>query len=106
MYPYIIALIVIIIGLYIIYKSYPKIYSYIEKSIVPSQNIKEIKKEMQLLDSSDTIHTEEHQGMKFSKITERIDELLYVPIDFLYKLFLSYVMPIYYSIYQTTNKNI
>jgi len=97
MYPYIVALIVITIGLYIIYKSYTKIHSYIEKTIIPSQNIKEIKKEMQLLDSSNTIHTEEDQAMKFSKITDRVDELLYLPIDFLYKLFLSYVIPLYYT---------
>ena len=42
----------------------------------------------------------------FSKIMKKIHEILYLPIDFLYKLTITYGIPLHYNFTHITNKNI
>lgn len=89
MYTYIIGIIIIIITIFFTYKFYPKISSLIKQYIIPSQYVKQIKQQMIDLDES----TEDHP----SQITKTINEILYLPIDFLYKLLITYGTPIFYT---------
>jgi len=87
MYIYIIGLIIVFIGLFLIYKNYSKISDFIIKNIIPNQNVIQIKQQMKELDEPKKEEPEFH----FSKT---INEILYIPIHFLYNLLITYGTPI------------
>lgn len=96
MYTHIIGLLIIIAGLFLIYKFYNKINDFIIKNILPSQHVKQIKHLMKDLD-------EKGEKSKNHKILETLDEIIQIPIIFLYKLMVTYVTPIFYNISQQKN---
>jgi len=81
MYIYIFGILFIIIVLFLVYKFYPKINAFIQKYIIPSQQVKQIKQKMRDLEENEMKNKHEK-----SKIMENINEILYLPIDFLHKL--------------------
>lgn len=93
MYAYIIGIIVIVIVLFLIYKFYPKINTLIKKYIISFQYVKQIKQQMKDLDEP-IIEKKENPP----QITKTINEILYLPVDFLYKLIITYGTPIFYTI--------
>lgn len=93
MYTYIITIIVILSILFLIYTFYPKINNLVQKHIINYENINEIKMEMKYLD--DEIQEKPPQN---SKIMEKISDILYLPIDFIYKLIITYGTPVFYNL--------
>ena len=93
MYTYIIGIIIIIITIFFTYKFYPKISGLIKQYIIPSQYVKQIKQQMRDLDQPIDIKTENNP----SQISKTINEILYLPIDFLYKLSITYGTPIFHT---------
>jgi len=102
MYTYIFGILFISIVLFFIYKFYSKIDSIVKKYIIPSQHVKQIKKKMKDLESE----KKPDENSYFSKIMKNIHEILYLPIDFLYKLTITYGIPLHYNFTHITNKNI
>lgn len=98
MYTHIIGLLIIITGLFLIYKFYNKINDFIIKNIVPSQHVKQIKHIMKDLEEG-----EKGEKGKNHKILETLDEIIQMPIIFLYKLMVTYLTPIFYNISQQKN---
>jgi hypothetical protein len=104
---YLVAFIVSVIIIFSIYNFYPNISSFIKNNFMPSQNMILIKKKMRDLDSS--LNREIPREKKPSQITNiisEINEIFYLSADFLYKLIITYVTPIFYNIYQPFAKNI
>lgn len=102
MYTYIFGILFIGIILFFIYKFYSKIDGIVKKYIIPSQHVKQIKQKMKDLESE----KKNDENSYFSKIMEKIHEILYLPIDFLYKLMNIYEKPLLYNFTHITNKNI
>ncbi len=98
MYTHIIGLLIIIAGLFLIYKFYNKINDFIIKNILPSQHVKQIKHVMKDLEEG-----EQGEKGKNHKILETLDEIIQMPIILLYKLMVTYVTPIFYNISQQKN---
>ena len=115
MNPYIYAFIIILLLIVTIYNFYSNISSFIKEKIIVSQYVSQIKEEMVNLDENksnilekeeDDENEENEQTTHFSKITEQLSEIVYMPIDFFYKLVISYGKPIVYNISQPIIKNI
>lgn len=102
MYTYIFTILFIVIVLFFIYKFYSKIDSIVKKHIIPSQHVKQIKKKMKDLENE----KKNNENSYFSKIMKKIHEILYLPIDFFYKLIITYITPLQYNFTHITNKNI
>lgn len=102
MYTYIFGILFISIILFFIYKFYSKIDSIVKKHIIPSQHVKQIKQKMKDLENE----KKPDENSYFSKIMKNIHEILYLPIDFLYKLIFTYGITLHYNFTHTTNKNI
>ena len=96
MYSYIIAIIIVLSILFLIYTFYPKINSLIQKNIIQHENINQIKKEM--IDLDNGIEENSSTSLQNNKITEEISNILYLPIDFIYKLLITYGTPIFYNL--------
>ena len=90
MYTYIIGIIIIIITIFFTYKFYLKISGLIKQYIIPSQYVKQIKQQMRDLDEPITENNP-------SQISKTINEILYLPVDFLYKLSITYGTPIFHT---------
>lgn len=95
MYEYLIIIIISILILFLIYTFYPKISNIIQKYIINNENVNQIKKEMRDLDND---IEEIPSPVENSKITEKISDILYLPIDFIYKLIITYGTPIFYNL--------
>lgn len=80
MYIYIFGILFIIVVLFLIYKFYSKINAFIQKYIIPSQHVKQIKQNMKDLEEN---KMENKEGK--NKIIENLNEILYLPIEFLHK---------------------
>jgi uncharacterized membrane protein (DUF106 family) len=93
MYSSIIAIIFVLSILFLIYIFYPKINTLVQKHIISYENINEIKREMKYL--NDEIEEIPPQN---SKIMENISDILYLPIDFIYKLIITYGTPVFYNL--------
>lgn len=93
MYPYVITIIVVLSILFLIYTFYPKINNIVQKHIINYENINELKIEMKYLDNEIKEITPQN-----SKIMEKISDILYLPIDFIYKLIITYGTPIFYNL--------
>jgi predicted PurR-regulated permease PerM len=97
MYEEIITLTIISILLFFVYFFYKKIDNFIKKNIINSQNVNKIKEEMQNLENipneSNKIYTSE-----YNKIIENISEILNLPIDFIYKITVTYGRSIFYNL--------
>lgn len=86
MYSIIFITIFSLLLLFIIYNFYSKIDSIV-KRYLPTQRVLDIKSEMHNLDESTT--TAEKNPPVFQNISQKISDLLYLPIDFLRKIILS-----------------
>lgn len=106
---YIVSIIIVLTGLFLIYKFYPQIDSFIKQHIIPSQKVINIKKEMRDLDSSSNEKSPPPPDSilsKFVKITDQIKEIAHLPLDFLYKSAVSFGTPIFYIFRIPTDKTI
>jgi len=106
---YLVAFILILIGFFLIYKFYSQIDEYIKKHIIPSQKVIDIKKEMNDLDGSsneENSSSKDENLSKFTKINDEINNLLYLPVDFLYKSAVSFGTPLFHLLRVPTDKNI
>lgn len=106
---YLVALIIIVVGIFFVYNFYSQIDAFIKKHIIPSQNVINIKKEMRDLDSSSNEESsppQEENDSKFTKISNEITELLDLPIDFLYKSLVSFGTPLFYVFRVPKDNNI
>lgn len=111
MYYLVVAIIIILIGIFLLYRFYPKIDEFIKKHFIPSQNVIYIKKEMKDLDTSSNTELpkkeeEEEPLSQFTKISNQIVDILYLPVDLLYKSAISYGTPLFYNVSQSIVKNI
>jgi predicted PurR-regulated permease PerM len=105
---YLVEFILILIGFFLIYKFYSQIDEYIKKHIISSQKVIDIKKEMNDLDSSSNEENspKDENLSKFTKINDEIKNLLYLPVDFLYKSAVSFGTPLFHLLRVPTDKNI
>jgi uncharacterized membrane protein (DUF106 family) len=97
MYIYISGILLISTVLFLLYKFYPKINDLIKKYIIPFQQVKQIKQKMKDLEENEM---KEEKSSHNTKIMENIHEILYLPVDFLYKLMITNVIPLFYTYYQ------
>ena len=102
MYIYIFGGLLISILLFLLYKFYSKIDVLIKKYIISSQQVNQIKQKMEDLEENEK---EEEKSSYNSKIMENIHEILYLPVDFLYKLMITNIMPLFHSFTYTISKN-
>ena len=106
---YLVAILIILIGVFLVHKFYSQIDEYIKIHMIPSQNVINIKREMSDLDSSSNEEhspKEEESLSKFTKISNEINELVHLPIDFLYKSAVSFGTPLFYIFRVPIDKNI
>ena len=94
MNSYIIGIIIILLVLFLIYNYYSKIDDFIKKNIIISQNIQEIKEEMRNLENEP-----EETPPQNSTFSDNINDIFYLPIDFMYKLLITYGRPFFYKFY-------
>lgn len=104
MYIYIFGILLISILLFLLYKFYSKIDLLIKKYIISSQQVKQIKQKMKDLEENENEKEEEKTSYN-GKIMENIHEILYLPVDFLYKLMITNIMPLFHSFTYTISKN-
>jgi sortase (surface protein transpeptidase) len=98
MYYYLAAIIIIIITIFLIYKFYSKIDNFIKKNFMHSQNVMEIKSEMKTIDSKmESSKKDENKPYQIQIVLDKVNEILYIPVDFLYKLGISYAVPLFYT---------
>lgn len=95
MNSYIIGIIIILLVIFLIYIFYEKINDFIQKYIISSQNVEKIKQEMKDLENTKMKTQEKKEN---TKIIEKINEILYLPFDFIYKLIITYGTPIFYNL--------
>jgi hypothetical protein len=96
---YLVAFIIVVMTLFLVYTFYPQINTIVKQNLIPSQNVIHIKKEMEDLDHSSNPEPPKKEEISvFSKINAQMNELLHLPIDFLYKLIDIYVTPLFYNI--------
>ena len=82
MYLLILFFLITIIIIYIVYRFFPKIDSII-KTYLPSQRVVDIKMEMHSLD------IDLKKDSNNDKINEKIYNIAFIPIDYLYRIFNS-----------------
>jgi hypothetical protein len=97
---YLVAIIIIIIGVFLLYRFFREIDNFIKKYFIPSQNLIDIKSEMKKLDTSSNIDENDEHVSQYTKISNKVIEILYLPADLLYKSIIIYGTPIYYKITQ------
>jgi predicted PurR-regulated permease PerM len=92
----IIVLIIVILVIYLLYEFYPKINTIVQKYIISPQNVERIKKKMIYLENNEIIQNNE--SVQNNEILENINEILYLPIDFIYKIVITYGKPLFYNL--------